>query len=91
MRVEVAAPAGYLLHGSCGERLAFGVSEVLQPASLPSGACDDYRDRALASFGRGGRRVLVDHEGLPMAQTPDDNWLPEWGMGRRPRARTGGF
>jgi hypothetical protein len=78
--------AGYVLRGSCGERLLFAAQEVLQPARVPEGACQEYRKRALASFGPLGRRILVDagEHGQPMVQTPEENWLPEWGLGRRP-------
>ena len=92
MRVEVVPPAGYELLGSCGERLVVGVGEILQASRIPSGACLEYRKRALATFGDGGRRILVDRDMQPMPQTEDDNWLPEWGLGRRPvRGRAGTF
>ena len=56
LRAEVAPPMGYVLHGSCGERLVIGPCEVLTEASLPEGACPDWRQQAMATYGPGGER-----------------------------------
>lgn len=61
---------GYVLTGSCGERLEVGVSEVLEESRLPESACAEFRRRALAAFGPGGGRSLVREEVYDPALDP---------------------
>ena len=49
---------GLVLHGSCGERLEFGVSEPLTPAKMPENACRHFCELALETFGPSGSRRL---------------------------------
>jgi hypothetical protein len=43
---------GYVVTGGCGERVAFGVGEVLRPEAVPANACRDFRDHVLHVFGK---------------------------------------
>jgi hypothetical protein len=53
------AVASYVCTGSCGERVTFGMGEVLRPCDVPAGACPRFRAELLAAFGAGGSRRFV--------------------------------
>ena len=59
IRATLRPGAGWLIEGSCGERLMLGVSEVLLGEMIPSGSCPDFHARVLQAYGPGGPRRLT--------------------------------
>lgn len=91
LRLDPSPPLGQTLHGSCGERLLFGVNEILEEPRIPSGACEEFRREALRAFGAGGPR-RIGAQFLPTVGSParpeslaTDEAFDGWGgLGRRP-------
>jgi hypothetical protein len=84
-----SAASTYVVRGSHGEHMAFGVSVVLEPSDIPKDACESFRAKLLWVFGRpdpnqpgSGRRAF-----------PTDGYGWEGELGRKPGSRlpAGGF
>jgi len=61
LATDTAAPS-YVCTGGCGERVTFGVSQVLGPEDVPRRACTMFRRTLLRAFGPRGSRRLQDVE-----------------------------
>jgi len=84
LRLTREPMAGWLLEGSCGERLLFGANVVLKAVDIPASACEQFRAEALRAFGPRGLRRLTEK--------PEEAFDGFGGLGRRPvPQRQGGF
>lgn len=88
LRQELLPGWGWVLHGSCGERLEIGLNVPLRPEALPPNACPDFRARALAAFGPGGPRRLTPEPQDAWSDDPElrpQRFEPRW-LGPNPGA-----
>lgn len=86
LECEMLAGMRYSLKGSCGEIFTFGCSQELTRDDVERESrgrfCPDFKEQAVALFGKGGPRWLPGPDGKRRPA-----YFPYFGLGKSPKSQ----